>query len=187
MKIIGITGYDRCGKDTLANMLSNKLSNYGKVVIFPLARALKHYVSDILDIDMDTLENMKNNEEYVCIGNRRITMRDTLILFSQNMKKYIDKNVWSIILLNNIDKDIDYLIIPDIRYKEEELYLRKYDTIIIKLKSNLPNCKKNNKEYEVNKIKYDVAIYNKYKDNSSLLSGVESVILGLKIDIINKK
>lgn len=58
-KIIMINGKKRAGKDFLSDMLIKK--SFTKLSI---ARSLKDFACEIVDIDFDTMEDLKNNEDY---------------------------------------------------------------------------------------------------------------------------
>jgi adenylate kinase family enzyme len=107
---LAITGEMASGKTNIAKYLVEKY-NFSK---FSFADDLKLYATEIFDINM----NVKD--------------RKLLQQFGTKMKE-IDENIW-IKRLDNKIKDIsDNIIIDDLRYPNEELYLKSKGFKILKL------------------------------------------------------
>jgi dephospho-CoA kinase len=109
---LAITGEMASGKTTIAKYLVEKY-NFSK---FSFADDVKLYASEIFDINI----------------NMKIKDRKLLQQFATKMKE-IDENIW----IKRLDikiKDIsDNIIIDDLRYPNEELYLKSKGFKILKL------------------------------------------------------
>jgi cytidylate kinase len=143
-----ITGVMCCGKTTIANYLVQKY-NYKK---FGFADDLKKFAADIFDM--------------------RVKDRKLLQDFGTKMKE-IDKSIW----IKRLDKKIkdinDNIVIDDLRFKDEEVYLKSNGFKILKLDidNDLQNnrlkktycndfsmhfeCKNHESEINTNQIYYD--------------------------------
>lgn len=115
---LAITGIMCCGKSTIANYLVEKY-NYKK---FSFADILKKFAVDIFDMK----------------GKDRKLLQD----FGTKMKE-IDKCIW----IKSLDKKIkdisDNIVIDDLRFKDEENYLRSIGFKILKL--DIDNDLQNNR------------------------------------------
>jgi dephospho-CoA kinase len=145
---LAITGIMCCGKSTIANYLVEKY-NYKK---FSFADVLKKFAVDIFDMK----------------GKDRKLLQD----FGTKMKE-IDKCIW----IKSLDKKIkdisDNIVIDDLRFKDEENYLRSIGFKILKcdIDNDLQNnrlkktysddfnihleCKNHESEKQTNQINYD--------------------------------
>jgi len=161
-KVILITGYDRCGKDYVAS----KLANYLNADIEHLADPLKNIVSDILDLNREELEDLKNNPyssldiDFGYNGRSRtqtLRFRKFIIKVGTILRKNVSEYIF-IEAIKNIIKESnkDYVIIPDVRFLiEYEELSKSFNTFTIKIDSELDSCGKNDIKYEVDKIPYD--------------------------------
>lgn len=115
---LAITGIMCCGKSTIANYLVEKY-NYKK---FSFADILKKFAVDIFDMK----------------GKDRKLLQD----FGTKMKE-IDKCIW----IKSLDKKIkdisDNIVIDDLRFKDEENYLKSIGFKILKL--DIDNDLQNNR------------------------------------------
>lgn len=115
---LAITGIMCCGKSTIANYLVEKY-NYKK---FSFADVLKKFAVDIFDMK----------------GKDRKLLQD----FGTKMKE-IDKCIW----IKSLDKKIkdisDNIVIDDLRFKDEENYLKSIGFKILKL--DIDNDLQNNR------------------------------------------
>jgi hypothetical protein len=162
MYVVGVTGYDRCGKDTMTNKLAEELTKLGhEVVIDSLARPLKKLVSSMFLMDQHLLEKMKNDNILVGFGTDIITTRDAIIRVATAFRELMGDGIFAKMLLDTYrDKDV-ILLIPDLRFKAEEAEIRQYPSTIIRLESDLKTCGKNMIRYEVDEIEHDFIITNK--------------------------
>ena len=166
-KVILITGYDRCGKDYLAD----KLANYLDAAIIHLADPLKDIVCDMLGLNREELEDLKNNY-YSCLDieygyngkdrSQTLNFRNFIIKIASILRKNISEHVFTEATKNRIkESNKDYIIIPDVRFLiEYEELSKSFNTFTIKLDSELDSCGKNGIKYEVDKIPYDYMFKN---------------------------
>jgi len=160
MLVIGITSYDRCGKDTFALDLKEAYKKQNKkVIILRMADSLKNVVSEMLGINKATLESMKNDDKLLGWGlniepTRNILIKTGTALRNVFGEKIFVDNVKDKILKFYNDKDT-VIIIPDIRFKIEAEMIKELNGVIIRLFSELKSCGANNEKYEVDEIKYD--------------------------------
>jgi len=186
-KLILITGYDRCGKDYLANYLSV----YYNAEILYLADVLKDIVSDILNIGKEDLEKCKNTEhswiDIILNSDYKISItkncREFIINVAGILRKYLGKDVFINILINKINSSKkDIIIIPDVRFLIEYEKLRKeYNAMVVKIDSELKECGKNGFRYEVDEIKEDIVF------NNNLNKDIFNNNFSSLVDVINKK
>ena len=139
MKLIGISGRARAGKDTLANMLMEGLKEYD-VIKTAFAEELKKQVKEHFDLSHEQLYgNLKEVEDKrypmypkmqytggevfkcgtlfqpICCWTPREIMQD----YGQFMRE-IDYDYWVKALFKKIDdQNVDFLIITDLRHKNE--------------------------------------------------------------------
>jgi len=148
--------------------------------IIPLADELKEQVSDILDIDKDTVNKYKNRNEVISVGSYKQTMRDFIKKIANFTKSLVSKyfyveNVFKFIENN----DDEYFVIPDLRFKEEYEFIMKqtnsYEVHFIRLRSNLENCTASELDNKVD-IEYSFILNNKQEDLDSLTIGVEEIV-----------
>jgi len=164
-KIIALKAKDRCGKDTISDILKDILTEKGlKVKVIPFALGLKEFISELLGISIEVLDKLKNDNVELMINNKPILTRDFIIKTSMAIKNNfglapIMKPIKDVIVKDNID----ILITPDIRFKHEYDLLRDTNNLlIIEVISNMKQCGNNNKIYELDTIPSDVCIMNDY-------------------------
>lgn len=122
MEAILISGKQRAGKDTLANLLKDKLEVEGTfVLVKAIADDLKSEVAAMLGVSSHELEKMKVDDPKV---------RELFILVGELKRKIHGPLIWVRKLLNAVkcyyqwDKTTEYtVIIPDVRLKDEMDYL----------------------------------------------------------------
>ncbi len=167
MEVIGITGYDRCGKDTFAKWLKRQYEiKNKKVVVLSMADTLKNVASKLLNVNKELLEKFKEDGVILHCGLEVTTARDILINLSTALKEEFGEvifiNALAKKLLKAKEKGVDVVIVPDIRFVKEAEYIKDLNGVIkgmmIKINSKLPTCGENGKKYEVDKIKYDIDI-----------------------------
>ena len=153
MKIVGIIGFDRCGKDTLADIIKyiiNKRTDK-RVCKRSFGAYVKHSVSAVLNIPYWQLDKFKNENKIIEVGDFKGTMRDFIIDYSEHMKSKYGKSVWIEPLFRD-SENIDIIIIPDIRFVAEYEYLLdnyKDNLVLIDMVSTLESCGSNGKIYEI--------------------------------------
>lgn len=94
--LIGIAGFSRSGKDTVADILS---SEYGYQKI-DMSDSLKKTLADVYDISRGTWDN-EYTREYPCsnLGNK--TMRDALMYFGESFNQF-----YPLTWVNSMEKSI---------------------------------------------------------------------------------
>lgn len=130
MKIILISGKKRSGKDYFAKTLKGVIEKKGKTCeIYHFADTLKEILAVTLNINIDELEQFKNDNESIYFNNmKQIDFRTLLQRFGTDaMQSTFGKRVWSDITYKNL-KNSDYILIPDFRfiheYKENHITIR---------------------------------------------------------------
>lgn len=117
MSIIGICGNARSGKDTLADLISEALSDIGvKCRKIALADSLKEECQDLvwnnLGIDVFTQDSREKS-----------IIRPLLVTWGTHVRRKLNPDVWIEKLSDKISEN-EVTIIPDIRYKNEFEWLR---------------------------------------------------------------
>ena len=144
-KIILINGKKRSGKDWNANLIKQELEERGfSTQIMSFAEPLKNIISETFDISPEDLEKYKNESldyglEIKAYPNNQpsvvidyINFRTILQRFgTEAMKKWFGDDVWLELLLKRVnDASVDYILVPDFRFKVE--YIEKSITLKIK-------------------------------------------------------
>lgn len=115
MKVIGISGLARSGKDTLFELLSSKL-NKERVSSKRLAFAdeLKEECDDFLKSNIGISAFTEENSEKEII-------RPFLVCYGSKIRRRLNKNCWIERLGDKLSKitGIDYAFITDVRYENE--------------------------------------------------------------------
>ncbi len=111
-KVILIAGDKRAGKDTVADMIINKLNNAYKL---SYAEPMKVILAETLGITLDQLEIRKNNELY--------SHRGYLQRFGQVCKRYFGENCWVEIVEHTIENlpNNSVVVLSDLRLPNEVL------------------------------------------------------------------
>jgi len=164
MIFIAFTGYDRCGKDTVATMLTKHLRNAGyKVYYDSLARPLKEMVAKSFRVDPIVLEKMKNDNVLVGFGAEIITTREAIIRYAEGLRSKLGQDIFARILVEeSLKRDVDVVVIPDLRFIPEYHVLKDgtLKSLIVKVNSDISTCGANGIRYDVDKIKPDININN---------------------------
>lgn len=116
MNII-ITGRSRSGKDSVANIIKE---NFKNVNLISLADPLKEFCSKCLGISVETLNALKNNNEYKLIND--ISMREYIINTSKQIININGEDFWVKQALNKF-KSNSINVITDLRYIREKKIL----------------------------------------------------------------
>ena len=136
MKIIGISGKKGSGKDTFAKFLQNQLelSTCKSVRIDSFAANLK-YCCALISGQPDYLfynQDMKDRKA----GFLNFTNRELMQKFG-DLTRSLDKDIWVKSLFNKyLDNPPEYLIISDVRFKNEAEHIKKLDGILIRIESD---------------------------------------------------
>ena len=180
--IIALTGYKQCGKDTVANIIQQKIPGIQRIAF---ADALKNYVSKVTGFSTEEIENLKvNNNFNFPVGKNVYNMREALIKFANSLRDLTDAGIWAKLALEKI-KNSDKIIITDLRFLIEEKILREfaqknnYELIIIKIISDLDSCKKNDTEKEVELINYNFKIFNEKSNFKKVEKSIDDFISSL--------
>jgi len=158
--IVMLTGYDRCGKDYIANKMENILQKEGYTVkIIHFADALKTIVRSVLNIDEQifnkameekdkstlkfTLDYEYNGDEFS--KSKLNNLRTVLINTGRTLRREFGKDFFVNIIVNQIeeDNDAEVFIIPDLRFRIELRSIKKF--IKRKIRSSKSNYKRKNK------------------------------------------
>lgn len=135
--VIAISGWKGSGKDTVANIILNKLAqNNVKNLSFSkysFAMPIKEVVHSIFGV----YENVKSKEDPIPemkeFFNKKISYRKLLIKIGEGMKSLFGNTIW----INSVNKSIqdnikslpensdNLIILSDVRYEEEIKYLDK--------------------------------------------------------------
>lgn len=134
-KILLFNGLKRSGKDFTAKMTKEKLEELGySVEIMSFAGALKEIVAELFGISLDDLDTFKNepenfkvkivNSQDDILMTHELDFRDILQRLGTNiLKKHFGENIWVDIIIEKIEESTsDFILIPDFRFKCEELY-----------------------------------------------------------------
>ena len=176
MNLIGLTGYDRCGKDTIAiEILKVLKARKFKSEIIRLADPLKDFTSLLLNIDKGILEKFKNDNIMLGFGTDLKTTRDIIISVATAFRKYYGEDFFINHLFNSLKEDVVY-IIPDVRFKIEAEKIKQNNGILIRVNSDLYTCGKNGKRYEVDDIVPDFNINNKADEFDSLATEINNAV-----------
>jgi len=146
VNIIGISGKDGVGKDTVARMIQKLTSelreepfSFVKHVDFSKLSEwkIKHFgtkvklcAADLLGIDKKYVFTREFKDKII-INN--LTGRDILIKLAHDFaREQISQDIWIKSLFRDIDL-FDKIIIPDVRYDNEVEYIRSKGGIVIKV------------------------------------------------------
>ena len=158
-KIIIISAKARCGKDSLADYLKIQLVNKGqKVVTMHFAQYIKQILKDYYGWDGVSKDEYWRTKLQI-LGTE--TIKEKL-----NMKNFHAKRISEDIQI--IQDDVDYVLIPDCRFKDELFYMQSmfpYNTISVRVtrlgfESDLTDEQKlHRSEIDLDSIDLDYNIY----------------------------
>jgi len=122
--IVGLTGYKRSGKDTVARILCNKLTNLGyNVEKYMMASLIKTTLSNLTGLNLKQLEHIKDDPVMI---DPLFTYRDVLIAIADRYKEKHDEYIHYKYMRHHILNDQpDIAIITDIRYPYEVGLIKK--------------------------------------------------------------
>lgn len=161
--IIGILGYKRHGKDTIADYLVNN-HNFTK---YSLATPLK----EALQVLFNFTDNQLNGDEKEMIDPMwGVSPRQTMQyvgteLFRNNISNLLPNvglDFWLKCLENKIKKSGNQkIVIADIRFENEATFIKKMGGVIWKVQRNIINNDTHESESNIDHISYDYLIENK--------------------------
>ncbi len=190
--VIGIVGYDNCGKDTFARYLKEELikTYNSRVEILHFADILKKLVSNILETDIDTIERFKKDNGIKPINivfdnsSREYTMRDFIIKIAKTVVNVFGIDIFARVVERNIlESESGIFIIPDVRFLiEAEIMKKELGGILVKINSDIDGCNNTGYEYEISLIEKHGLIdhYVKFKNLE------ESIRESKRISVINE-
>jgi dephospho-CoA kinase len=162
MKLIGITGKKRSGKDTIGEYL---IKEHGFIRL-SFADALKDLSRIVFGFNDEQLYGDKKEivDEYWKHTPREILQKLGTEIFRIEVPKVlsnIDKNIWVNVverkMLNILKENKDAkFVITDVRFSNELEFLKKYDGISIRVNRDLENNDFSNHESELSIDKLDV-------------------------------
>lgn len=191
---IGITGPAGSGKDTFANLLKDAINLYGPdfaptCIINPFANNLKSFCMNSLGMsyeqcygsqsDKQTPTNVRkstidpNVRDVIEHGLSYATAREVMQHVGTHMRK-LSKDFWVDLVLNKTyDRNIKYVIIPDVRFLNECLSIRTYGGIIVRMVSDSIDTKNpiynHISEVEMQGIEEDYLIKNEFGRKTPLI------------------
>lgn len=125
MNIFLIKGKKRSGKDFFGDLLEQAIiSNDESVLRISFADAVKDILCDTFDMELDELNEHKNNESIISINGKPVSnMRSIIQRFStEGMQSVFGKSVWRDLLLNNLEEcGAENVIITDWRFPHETI------------------------------------------------------------------
>jgi ABC-type dipeptide/oligopeptide/nickel transport system ATPase component len=122
--IIGICGNARCGKDTMAELIQEVLTDIGiKSKKINLADSLKDELRDFVDQTLGIDVYTNNTEE-------KSIIRPLLVTWGTHVRRKLDEDIWLKKAVEKMQDECVY-IIPDIRYPNEMDWLRQHNSYCI--------------------------------------------------------
>jgi len=192
--IILISGFKRAGKDTLSDILKNKIgAKRAEKISF--ARPMKEILSDTLGITLQELESYKNNperfklllEDKMWFYKDLKDFREVLQHFGDAVKRQFGQDVWSV-LTKNIIKDInkEVVIISDWRYLIEHATLNKEYLNLVTVRvagGEVPDLSlEHSSETELINFPFDYTLDNRDKDFNKLSKQADKLLSDLDIN-----
>jgi dephospho-CoA kinase len=114
-QIIGLTGYRRSGKDTVANVLED----YGYVRV-GLADPIKHMLCSLLQETPQEFEKYKEQRVEWLDATRRYMAQTLGTEWGRNL---INPAIWLLAFDRSVRAN-EYVVVPDIRFLNEAAYIR---------------------------------------------------------------
>lgn len=165
MKIIGIVGNARSGKDTVANMIiEENINPFLKIDKDSFAKPLKDMACAFFGKDCESLELYKEDCESLYGINIRKFYQNTGALMRQ-MNEDIFVELIDVRLTSIKNDPHTMIIIPDVRFKNEADYIKSFEDAIL-LKVERPSIDKSSpiyndkSEQEIDLIEPDFTIVN---------------------------
>ena len=136
MNIIGISGKKGSGKDTFAKLLQNQLelATCKTVKIDSFAANLKYCCALISGQPNYVFHNQNMKDNKACFLN--LTNRELMQKFG-DLTRSLDKDIWIKSLFSKyLDNPPEYLIVSDVRFKNEAAHINKLGGILIRIESD---------------------------------------------------
>ena len=130
-EVILINGLARSGKDYLASLLQEHLTNEGKSVeVMHFAEPLKQIIADTFYISLEQLDEYKNASDrfklnivdYQSGDHEELSNFRTILqrFGTEGMKPVFGSNIWAKILTDKVEASTaNTILIPDFRFDEE--------------------------------------------------------------------
>jgi len=125
---------------------------------------------------VNDLDELKNSNEAINIGYRKVNSREFIIERSEYVKSLTNENYYAKKCLNKINaSNVDVVIVPDLRFKIEFELSKKLNNkvLFIKLNSDLNDCVANT---ELDDYKFDYYLTNKKNDVNVIKEKVHKFI-----------
>lgn len=133
MKIVGIHGRARSGKDTLAHFL---VEHHGFLRI-ALADPLRRFVSDITGLDESLLMDSVVKEQPIDWLGGKSPRQLMQTLGTEWGRTHVDENVWLAVAQRKIDqarrRGYAGVVIPDVRFDNEAQWVRQLGGHVVRL------------------------------------------------------
>lgn len=165
MKIIGITGNARSGKDTIADMIiTENINLFLKIHKDSFAKPIKDMACAFFNKDCESLETYKGNcEDLYGVNIRKLYQKLGATARELNEDIFVNLLDARLALFKNDPNAL--IIISDVRFENEAKYIKSFDDSLI-IKVERPSLDKSNSIYkdlseqEIERIKPDFTIIN---------------------------
>ena len=181
-QVLVLVSGSRCGKDTAADIVSDRLSKLGlSLTTLAYATFLKENAALLLGITVAELDRLKNSESMVTYNNDTMLARDFIKHVADVNKGIYGGDFYAVSTHTDIlTSSSNVVLITDMRFKEEyesmlswlEDYT--YEIIFIHIDSNLDSCMQDNEL--IGSIDFDYTITNEQDDITSLKFDLENII-----------
>ena len=174
-----IASGDRCGKDTCASKLKERLESFDlKVDIYALGTKLKESACSLLGMSIEELDKCKNNNVNITYDNHEMSTRDFIKKVAGLVLSLMGDDYYINYVINKIvTSDSDVVIVPDLRFDNE--YLRaaqKIDNVkFIKLNSDLSTCVAESISLR-DDIDYDYVVNNEEGSLDTMALDIETIV-----------
>lgn len=153
LKLIGITGYAGSGKSTLADAI--RLECARKLVpcsVFSIASTVKNAFCEATGMDRELLETRKRDNKLV---------RYYLQVTGDWLKEHGQHPVDALSRFLSEKKETEVILIPDLRFLDEEELIRLYGGKIVRVeRPGFRGCNTHSSETEQDKIGVDYTVRN---------------------------
>lgn len=158
MRIIGLTGLKRCGKDTAASHIAYRCIDLDPIVV-SFAQPIREAVASILGISVETLDAVKEEPIGWLDG---ITPRRMMQTLGTEWGRYmIHTDLWVQSLsryINTLDNKL--VIVSDVRFDNEAQAIRRLGGKVVRVDRGLPQCDDHISESSIADHFIDVTVQN---------------------------
>jgi len=171
IKIIGITGYKRSGKDTVGDYIV-KNYNYQRLAFADPIKMLCKHVFAFTNEQLET-DRKEDIDEYWKHSPRELLQKIGTELFRERLPQiceHIESNIWinslkyKIMLSYEENPQNNKFIVTDVRFPNEEQFIKEMNGILIKVNRNElkhnDNEHKHKSEQYIEKIEADYIVNN---------------------------